>query len=1022
MNAITARRSDGEGENNGPRFGEAAAAEEALLTGALECFRAGRYAEAEDAFKQVLSQKPDHELCLHYLGLIAHQRGDHETAAATIEKALSIKPGYVEAMSNLAAVRRALGDRRGSLAAASQAIALSPNFAQAHSNLGNAREDLGDLEGALAAYRMAASLNPGFVEARINCANILRRLGRATEAIAICEASIAARPDAAATYFTLGNILKESGRPNEAAQAFRRAITLRPDFAEAHINLGNVLQSLEAYGEAEGAYRRAVSLRPDCAIAHGNLGTALENLGELREAIACYETAVKLDPERLAVRAWLHHKRRQICDWHGIEDEESEILNLMAEGGSEPVHPFPVLSMGATPRLQLDVASAFAKTLDAPVFEHRRRDFTGPRKLKIGYLSSDFCRHATALLMAELFERHDKTRFEIVAYSDAPDDQSELRRRLRSAFDAFIDIRGMTGAEAAARINADQIDILVDLNGYTKGARTDIAARRPAPIQVSFVGFPGTMGADFIDYVIADPIVLPFDQQPYYSEKIVHLPHCYQPNDTKRLIADITPTRAGCGLPEKAFVFCSFNNSYKITPAFFDVWMRLLNAVQGAVLWLLDANSLVKDNLRREAAARGVDPDRLVFAPRLALPDHLARHRLADLFLDTLPYNAHTTASDALWAGLPVLTCAGATFAGRVAASLLHAAGLPELVTHSLAEYEAMGLRLAREPDLLQNLRHRLLGNRHSAPIFDIARYTRAYEAALNQMWETFTNGRDPQGFAIPPGPGGLTPAAAGEPIQRIAYDSCPICESRSFSAVIGADCSRHPLYQPGLPPVMNWFICGSCGHVFTEGYFDARAAARIFAKTHPCQSAGYDMERQRPVSARIVERIARYVPDGRWLDVGFGNGSLLFAAEEWGYTPAGLDLREENVRTLKALGYEAYCQAIETLDCDACYSVISMADVLEHIPFPKVALAAAQRLLRQNGALFLSMPNMDCMAWRLLHANGVNPYWGEIEHYHNFSRKRLYALLKSHHFRPAEYRVSERYRVCMEVIAIKEH
>jgi protein O-GlcNAc transferase len=386
---------------------------------------------------------------------------------------------------------------------------------------------------------------------------------------------------------------------------------------------------------------------------------------------------------------------------------------------------------------------------------------------------------------------------------------------------------------------------------------------------------------------------VPMSEQAFYSEKIVHLPHCYQPNDTKRLIANITPTRAECGLPHEGFVFCSFNNSYKITPAFFDIWMRLLKAIPGSVLWLLDANSLVKDNLRREAAAREIDPDRLVFAPRLSSPEHLARHRLADLFLDTLPYNAHTTASDALWAGLPVLTCAGETFAGRVAASLLHAAGLPELVTHFLASYEAMGLRLAREREFLRGLRDKLLGNRLSAPVFDIAGYTRAYEAALAEMWERWANGLDPQSFAIPPEVSNHSVAVVKPLIERIAYAACPLCESRRFSAVIGADCTKHPVYQAGLPPVMNWHLCRDCGHVFTEGYFDAAAAALVFAKTQPGQTVGYDMERQRPVSARIIERIARHAPDGRWLDIGFGNGSLLFTAEEWGYMPVGLDLRE---------------------------------------------------------------------------------------------------------------------------------
>jgi protein O-GlcNAc transferase len=451
--------------------------------------------------------------------------------------------------------------------------------------------------------------------------------------------------------------LKELCRADEAAKAYRRALALRPDFAEAYTNLGNVLQGQEAFGEAVEAYRQALLLRPDLAEAHANMGAALESLGQLREAMESYRTAVKLNPKLLAIRVWLHHKRRLVCDWDGIEAEESELRGLMASA-REPVHPFPVLSMGLGTDEQLHVARSYAASFATMPIEHRREDYVGARKLRIGYLSADFCRHATALLMAELFERHDKSCFETFAYSHGPEDHSELSMRLRNAFDKFIDLRKMTDDEAAKRIKTDRIDILVELKGFTKGARTGISARRPAPVQVSFIGFPGTMGAGFIDYIIADPFVLPMDQQPFYSEKIVHLTHCYQPNDSKRLISNIAPTRAGCNLPDQGFVFCSFNNTYKITPEFYGIWMRLLTAIPGSVLWLLDTNDLVKDNLRTEALRRGVDPSRLVFAPRQPSPEHLARHRLADVFLDTLPYNAHTTASDALWAGLPVLTCA----------------------------------------------------------------------------------------------------------------------------------------------------------------------------------------------------------------------------------------------------------------------------------------------------------------------------------------------------------------------------
>ncbi|WOJ90630.1 tetratricopeptide repeat protein [Methylocapsa polymorpha] len=990
---------------------------------ALEYFRAGRYDEAQEIYAEILATCPDHFVCLHHLGLIAHQRGDHDVAARLVDRAVTVQPDYVEAFSNLSAIHRALGKSEDSAAAARRAIALDPNFAQAHSNLGASLEDQGQLDAALAAYRRAASLNPSFVEAHSNAANVLRRLSRPEEAIAVCEDIIALRPDAAEPYFSLGNILRDLCRPGPAIEAYKRAIALRPNFAQVYANLGNVLQGQEAFEEAVNAYAEAIALRPTLAEAHVNMGAALDSLGRLDEAIQSFRRALELNPKLLAVRAWLHHKRRLICDWAGIDAEEAELRALM-ESEPEPVHPFVVLGMRTSAAEQLSISRKYAESVAVGVkaFAHPKGESARGRKLRIGYLSSDFCRHATALLTVELFERHDSSRFEITAYSHGADDHSEMSARLRAAFDHFVDIGAMSDDEAAARIHADKIDILVELKGYTKGARTGIAARRPAPIQVSFIGFPGTMGADFIDYVIADSFVLPMDQQGAFSEKIVHLPHCYQPNDTRRLIADLTPTRAECGLPEKGFVFCSFNNSYKITPDFFDIWMRLLIETPGSVLWLLESNDLVKSNLAKGALKRGVDPDRLVFAPRLPSPEHLARHRLADLFLDTLPYNAHTTASDALWAGLPVLTCAGDTFAGRVAGSLLHAVGLPELVTSSLSAYESLALRLAREPALLQSLRHKLLGERLNAPLFDTPAYTRSYEAALAEMWANFANGREPRPFAVASSIAADPPVTTAPQIQRLAYLACPLCESDNIPAILGADCSKHPIYHSSLPPVMTWRECQRCGHVFTDGYFDAEAAAVVFSKTQPNQTVGFDMERQRPVSARIVERVARHAPpSGDWLDVGFGSGSLLFAAEEWGYAPVGLDLRKDNVHALNLLGYEAHCLSIDELGDDERFSVISMADVLEHMPFPKAGLVAARWLLRPNGVLFLSMPNMDNMVWRLLHANNVNPYWGEIEHYHNFTRKRLYALLEEHGFKPVEYHISERYRVCMEVIAVKQ-
>jgi predicted O-linked N-acetylglucosamine transferase (SPINDLY family) len=379
------------------------------------------------------------------------------------------------------------------------------------------------------------------------------------------------------------------------------------------------------------------------------------------------------------------------------------------------------------------------------------RPGTRKSKLAIGYISADFHTHATAYLIAELLEKHDRGQFDVFGYSYGPDDNSPMRGRLVGAVDRFADLEHASLAESVARIAADEIDVLVDLKGLTRGARTQILASRPAPIQVNYLGYPCTMAAPYMDYILVDDFVVPADQQPFFTEKLVHLPGCYQANDSQREIAPRTPSRAECGLPATGFVFCSFNNSYKITPDMFDVWMNLLKAVPGSVLWLLEGNRFVPVNLRAEARARGVSGERLVFAPKVTVPDHLARHRLADLLLDCFPVNAHTTASDALWAGCPVLTIAGETFVSRVAGSLLRAIGLPELITTTLEDYQAMALRLARDADLLAAVRGRLEASRLKCGLFDGAQFARNLEQAYVTMWQIHAAGEKPRPFAVSP-------------------------------------------------------------------------------------------------------------------------------------------------------------------------------------------------------------------------------------------------------------------------------
>jgi predicted O-linked N-acetylglucosamine transferase (SPINDLY family) len=467
------------------------------------------------------------------------------------------------------------------------------------------------------------------------------------------------------------------------------------------------------------------------------------------EAIADFERAVSLRPDLPYVRGDLVHAKLHCCQWISLDQHVAKIVEgVRSSRSSDWPHSF--IAISASPRDQLACAQQYVgdrcRPATVPVWDGTKYQHD---RIRVAYLSADFREHPVAFLSAGLFETHDRSRFHTVALSLAHDRSSHMRARLQSAFDEFIDVDGKSDAEVASLIRKKEIGIVVDLMGFTLRNRMEILAQRAAPIQVNYLGFPGTTGAPYIDYVLADGTVAPFSEQDAFSEHIVHLPNCYQVNDRKRPVAARVPTRSEVGLPEQGFVFCCFNSSFKITRAVFDVWMRLLKDTDRSVLWLLGTNELAAGNLRREATARGVDEERLVFASRVNHADHLARHRLADVFLDTLPYNAHTTGSDALWAGVPLLTCKGSTFAGRVGASLLFAAGLPELVTESLEEYESRALQLVRNPAKLKALRERLRANRLMCPLFDTERSCRHIEAAYTNMWQRFQRGEPPSNFRV---------------------------------------------------------------------------------------------------------------------------------------------------------------------------------------------------------------------------------------------------------------------------------
>ena len=609
----------------------------------------------------------------------------------------------------------------------------------------------GQLAEAERLYREIIKLDADDFDATHLLGVIFVQRGRFAEGEQLIARALEIDPNEPSALNNRGIALYELKRFDEAIASLDKAIVHKPDYAEALGGRANALKALKRYDEAIASYDKAIFLKPDYAEAFSNRGNALQELKRYEEAIASYDRALEIRPDDGYALGGAADCALSVCDWTQRAKRADELKRNMADGKSI-IYPFVFLSYGGDATLQLKCARRYISDqipmAPQPLWDGRiwRND-----KIKVAYLSADYCQHPTAYLTAGLFEYHDRSRFEVLGISFGPDDKSSIRSRLINAFDQFHDVRFKNDQDVAKLLHELRVDIAIDLKGYTRGSRESIFAYRPAPIQVNYLGYPGTMGADFIDYVIADKIVLPFDRQPYYTEKIVHLPGCYQINDSQRSIGNWAPGRKEIGLPEGGFVFCCFNNNYKIIASVFDVWMRLLKTVDGTVLWLLRDNEGAEKNLRREAAERGIDLERLIFADRVTIEQHLARHRLADLFLDTLPYNAHTTASDALWTGLPVLTCCGDSFPGRVAASLLNAVGLPELVTHNLDDYQALALRLAKDRSLLAGIRTKLARNRESCALFDCKRSTRHLEEAYATMWNIWQRGERPQSFSVAP-------------------------------------------------------------------------------------------------------------------------------------------------------------------------------------------------------------------------------------------------------------------------------
>lgn len=577
----------------------------------------------------------------------------------------------------------------------------------------------------------------------------LQDIGRLEEALAEFDRVLVLRPGNALALLFRGNLLTQTGLFPQALESYDRLLQIAPRYDEAWFRRGAALWQMEKFEDALASYAKALDCNPGRFGAAFNSGTVLLKLERYDEAFAAFEKAHALLPNHPYVLGGLLGAVLGGCDFKRWPDFQLRAVEAVRDKKAVIV-PLDFLPLCDDAALRRQCSETFiADRVPLPARPLWTGAQYGHDRIRIAYLSADFRQHATADLIAGLIERHDRTRFEVGAISFSRNDGSAMRARLIEAFDWFEDVCLMNDADVAQWLKDRQIDIAVDLKGHTQESRPGILAHRPCPVQAGYLGYPGTIGAPWLDYILADALVLPLDRQAFYSEKIVHLPHCYQVNDGTRAIGS-TPDRSEAGLPARGFVFCCFNAAWKLTPAMFDIWMRLLAAVPESVLWLLDDNATAKRNLQEGARAHGIDPVRLVFAPKIASAAHLARHRLADLFLDTVPYNAHTTASDALWAGLPVLTCQGPQFEGRVAASLLETIGLSELVTHTLQDYEALALALARDPARLGNLRARLAENRLTSPLYDTDSFARALEAAYSRMMEMSRTGRAPESFVVP--------------------------------------------------------------------------------------------------------------------------------------------------------------------------------------------------------------------------------------------------------------------------------
>jgi len=734
---------------------------EAEINSVIELYSNGQIKEALDSVATLIKGYPDEPLLYNISGVCHKAVGRLDAAVQSFEKALALKPDYTEVNYNLGLTFQELGQLDAAVKCYENALAVNPDYAEAHNNLGVTLKELGKLDDAVKCYEKALAIKPDYTEAHSNLGNAFKELNQPETAVKFYEKALTINPDHAEAHYNLtiahnnlGLAFMDLGKPNDAINCYEKALTLKPGDTEEQNNLGiaysynhlgNAYNSLGLLDAALKCYKNALDIKPDYAEAYANQANTLKDFKRLDEALVSYESASGLNPDLDSIFGDLLHTKMNLCLWDDLENRLDELTNKINDG-EKVIGPFALLALIDDLGIQRKNAETYTsdrypQSHVLPKIEH----YPKHKKIRIGYFSADFRDHPVSHLTAELYEIHDRKRFEIHAFYFGPDTQDEMNLRIKAGVDRFHDVRTMSHKDTALLARSVELDIAVDLGGFTQFNRMEIFAMTVAPIQIGYIGYLGTMGVNYYDYLVADQTIIPEKNQKYYLEKVVYMPNSYQVNDSTQSHPETIFTRQDVGLPEAGFVFCCFNNNFKITPSTFDSWARILEQVEGSVLLIYIKNESAKTNLKKEIVLRGIDSNRLIFGENLPLPEYLARYRVADLFLDTHPYNAGTTASDALRMGLPVLTCIGSSFASRMAASLLNAVNLPELITTSQDQYESLAIQLATNPEKLKIIKDKLVNNLPTAMLYDTSLFARHLESAYLKMYDRCRHGLEPE-------------------------------------------------------------------------------------------------------------------------------------------------------------------------------------------------------------------------------------------------------------------------------------